>query len=246
MNISEYLILLASALIGGTLAYVWKEYKREWIGIILAFAGSFILGIIATHLLPGIFGSETSSRSGLFLLAGFMLQLFFSNISHGAEHGHFHKEHADMRQFYIIFFGLCIHALVEGLPLSGYTEFDLHGHHGHEHRPGFNHLMAGVAFHKLPEAYVLALIMRLNQVKGWKFWTVLFGFAAMTPLGALLGKVFIPDVEVLRWTMAFVVGSLLHISTTILFESEQKGHHHISWQKVTAIVIGILLALLAT
>jgi len=246
MTIAEYIILFMSALAGGALALAWKEYRRDWLGIILAFAGSYILGIIATHLLPGIFGPGHGHYAGLFLLAGFVMQLLFSHLSQGVEHGHFHREKSLGRQFYLIYAGLCFHALVEGLPLSGYEVFDLHGHeHGHEHGPLFNHLLAGVALHKLPEAYVLALLMRINNYRGVRFWTFLLIFCLMSPLGALLGGVWILDPQALRYTMAFVVGSLLHIATTILFETESSGHHRIPWRKMAAIALGILLALLA-
>lgn len=247
MNIAEYLTLLASALAGGLLAFLWKEYRRDWLGLILAFAGSYMLGIIATHLLPGIFGPGGSGKAGLFLLAGFVMQLLFSNLSQGVEHGHFHKEKSHGRQFWLIYFGLCLHALVEGLPLSGYEVFDMHLHHhghDHDHGPLFNHLLAGVALHKLPEAYVLALLMRVNDYRGMRFWGLLAAFAMMSPLGALLGGYWIIDAQALRFTMAFVVGSLLHIATTILFETESSGHHRIPWRKMAAIALGIVLALL--
>lgn len=246
MSASEYSILIMAALVGGSLAFVFREYQRQWTGTVLAFAGAFILGIIATHLLPGIFGAEDASRSGIFLLMGFILQLFFSNLTQGVEHGHFHKEHVHPRQFYLVFFGLCLHALVEGVPLSGYESLDLHDHeHLHVHIPQFNHLLAGVALHKLPEAYVLALLMRVNRFPIWKMVLFIIAFALVTPLGALLGYILIPDPAMLRWAMALVVGSLLHIATTILFESEQAGHHRISWQKVAAIAIGMAISLLA-
>lgn len=245
MSPSEYLILTFSALLGGSLAFIFREYQRQWTGTVLAFAGSFILGIIATHLLPGIFGAEDASRSGIFLLIGFILQLFFSNLTQGVEHGHFHKEHVHPRQFYLVFFGLCLHALIEGIPLSGYSTIDLHSHHDHVHIPQFNHLLAGVALHKLPEAYVLALLMRVNRFSTIKMVAFILAFASVTPAGALLGHLLIPDPAMLRWAMALVVGSLLHIATTILFESEQAGHHRISWQKVTAIAVGMAISLIA-
>lgn len=247
MNILEYVLLGLAALAGGFLAQLWKTYRRDWLGIILAFAGSYILGIIATHLLPGIFGAEQSGQAGLYLLGGFVMQLLFANLSQGVEHGHFHADKAMGRRFFLIYAGLCLHALVEGLPLSGYIDIDLHGHahdHDHVHLPVFNHLLAGVALHKLPEAYVLALLMRVNHYTGKPFWLLLGAFALMSPLGALLGGILLPEPHMVRMAMAFVVGSLLHIATTILFETEQSGHHRIPWRKMAAIVLGIVLALL--
>ncbi len=246
MNGLEYLLLLVAAFLGGGLALLWKEQRKEWLGVILAFAGSYILGIIATHLLPGIFGEGHARGPGLALLAGFVVQLLFSLLSQGVEHGHIHREKATGSSFLVIYGGLCLHAFVEGLPLSGYEALDAHAvGHGHDHHPLFNHLLAGVALHKLPEAYVMALLVRINQPLPSRFWVFMVIFASMSPLGALTGYYLLPDAQMVRLMLAFVVGSLMHISTTILFESESKGHHAIPWRKMAAMGLGILFALLA-
>jgi zinc transporter ZupT len=239
----DYTILIAAALGGGVLATLWKSYRKDWIGLLLSFAGAFILGLIATHLLPGIFAGDDGIRAGLFLLGGFILQLLLSQISQGVEHAHFHKEHAMGHRFYPIFIGLLIHSLIEGLPLEGYPELDMH--QGHQHSHQLNHLMIGIALHKLPSAYVLALLMRVNNFSALRFWTFMLVFALASPLGAFMGGFVVADLQVLKYLMAFVVGSLLHIATTILFESDHSGHHHISWRKIIAMFLGIGVALLS-
>lgn len=243
MSWIDYVILIASALGGGVLAVLWKTYHKQWIGLLLSFAGAFLLGLIATHLLPGIFIGYEGVNAGLFLLGGFILQLLLSQISQGVEHAHFHKDHAMGSSFYSIFIGLLIHSLIEGLPLEGYPELDLH--QGHDHSHSLNHLMIGIALHKLPSAYVLALLMRVNGFSAARFWTFMIVFAMASPVGAYMGGFVVADLQVLRYLMAFVVGSLLHIATTILFESDHSGHHHVSWRKILAMFLGIGVALLS-
>jgi zinc and cadmium transporter len=73
-------------------------------------------------------------------------------------------------------------------------------------------------------------------------------FASMSPLGALVGKILtdqnILTIERQNYVVAFVIGSFLHIATTILFEVESAEHHSISMRKLIAILIGIGMAVL--
>lgn len=242
MSFVEYGVLILSGLAGGLLALIWKTYRKDWIGIILAFAGAFLLGLISTHLLPGIFAGEGSSSAGLFILAGFIIQLLLAQLSQGVEHAHFHTDKSVGDGFYVIFIGLCLHAFIEGLPLAGYKMLDFHA--GHNHGDGHNHLLIGIALHKFPAAYVLALLMRLNGFSTLKYWFYIIFFTMMTPTAAWLGSMVQYNMEWTRYMMAFVVGSLLHVATTILFETEQDVHHKVSWKKLLALALGITAALL--
>ena len=66
----------------------------------------------------------------------------------------------------------------------------------------------------------------------------------MSPLGAFVaGYVQLDQVAVAN-LLGFVIGSFLHIATTILFESDDGRQHHISWAKLGMIILGMGLALL--
>ena len=77
--------------------------------------------------------------------------------------------------------------------------------------------------------------------RGWLFVSC---FAAVTPFAALLvlylGNHFVIITHVLQYIVALVIGSFLHISTTIFYESGTR-YHELSRQKVTAIMLGLLL-----
>lgn len=242
MSVLEYSILFFAVILGGFLAVLSPEYRRQQVSVILSFAAAYLLGIIATHLLPGAFHEVGSGYAGLFLLAGFLIQLLLENLSQGIEHGHFHKEKAGGRQFYGILLGLCLHAILEGLPLSGYDQLDPHRH---ADGSAVNHFLAGIAIHHIPAAYVLALLMKTHRFQPVRFWGVLVLFAIMTPLGAWIGELALLDPDTLRNTLALVIGSLLHIATTILFEAEQGHYHRVSLWKFLAILTGIALSLIS-
>jgi hypothetical protein len=76
-----------------------------------------------------------------------------------------------------------------------------------------------------------------------KSWLILFLFALMTPIGAILGLKFSPeqfglDVHII---LAIVVGMFLHISTTIIFETSE--NHKFNLLKLMSILIGCALAM---
>jgi zinc transporter ZupT len=64
----------------------------------------------------------------------------------------------------------------------------------------------------------------------------LFGAAISVYLKASINE------EFFDYFMAFVVGTFLHISTTILFENSEQ--HHFSKQKLIAVLLGIGIAAL--
>ena len=166
----------------------------------------------------------------------------YLHANEGVEHAHLHVDKSIGDGFYVIFIGLCLHAFIEGLPLAGYKILDIHA--GHDHGDGHNHLLIGIALHKLPAAYVLALLMRLNSFSTFKYWFYLCLFTLMTPAAAWVGSMVQYNMDWTRYLMALVVGSLLHVATTILFETEQDVHHKVSWKKLLALALGITAALL--
>ena len=70
-------------------------------------------------------------------------------------------------------------------------------------------------------------------------------FGIMTPMGAWIGEHVLLDPDMLRNTLALVIGSLLHIATTILFETEQGHYHRVGLWKLIAILTGIALSLVS-
>lgn len=237
MNIWQYILLFSVVLIGGGLAFPVRRYNRRALGLILSFSGAYLLGITVLHLAPTAF-YEGRESTGIWVLGGFLLQLLLERLSRGVEHGHLHAHKNAGGTFALqIMIGLSLHAFIEGMPLSFYP-----GLHVHEHGSGGNDLLYGIILHKAPAAFALVLLLLWSGFQRWLVILCLVIFASMSPLGSLLTTVLQPNTEVLRALIALVIGSFLHIATTILFETDD-AHHKISWMKLLVILAGFGLSL---
>ena len=246
MSVAEYSILFLAVLVGGSIALYMQQFQRKYLNWVLAFSGAYLLGIAVLHLMPIAFHGDTPSI-GLWILAGFFVQLLLEQLSGGVEHGHIHPHQHSSGGFVIqVMLGLCLHAFFEGLPLGNYEALQ-HAHHGHVH--AHDHLLWGIILHKAPAAFALTILLLSS---GFKRMTALFClviFAAMSPLGAglahWLGQQQLLDQQIQEKIIAFVIGSFLHIATTILFETDGSAHHRLPRTKIFCIALGLGLAVLS-
>ncbi len=218
----NYLLHLFSVLIGYIIALFFKPKSKTNLKLLLAFSGSFLLSLTVMHLLPDVYKSS-NPNIGLFIMAGILFQIILEFFSKGAEHGHVHG-HEKMNQIpWLLFISLCIHAFLEGFPVS---------HHAN--------LALGIAIHHLPIAIILTTFF-INSSLGKKaIFAFMITFAIMTPLGTIVSD-FLPVLnDYYTEITAVVIGILFHISSTIIFESSEG--HKFNIAKVSMILIGIVLA----
>ena len=243
MTFWEYFTIIFAVILGGGFAFLIRRDSKSFLQFVLSFGGAYILGITVLHLMPAVF-SGGDQEMGLWILTGFLIQLLLEQLSMGVEHGHIHAPHKNRSIFAIqLMLGLCIHAFLEGIPLSHYGE--VHQHlSGHNHET--NHLFYGIILHKLPAAFALVLLLSLSKFPKVFILLALLSFAVMTPLGAALsaylGKQGLMNMYWQKATTAIVIGSFLHIATTILFELDTSSHHKIPWKKLIAILLGLGIA----
>ncbi|MCB0644466.1 MAG: ZIP family metal transporter [Phaeodactylibacter sp.] len=243
MTFWHYLLLFSVVILSGAIAFLVRERGKSFLKIALSFSGAYILGITALHLMPSVFALH-DHQPGLWILAGFFIQLFLEHLSMGVEHGHIHTTRKDGHRVvaFSIMLGLCLHAFLEGMPLGNYQDFHQIHHQGHVH--GHEHLLYGIILHKAPAAFSLTAILIASGFSRRLSLIYLLVFAAMSPLGALTGTYFIQSANVQNIFLSMVIGSFLHIATTILFEADNSSHHTISYQKLFAILVGVGLAIL--
>ncbi|MFE3866659.1 ZIP family metal transporter [Flavobacterium sp. LS2P90] len=218
----NYLLPLLSVLIGYGIALVLKPNNKTNLKLLLAFSGSFLLSLTAMHLLPEVYESK-NGNIGLFIMLGILFQIILEFFSKGAEHGHVHG-HEHMNHIpWLLFISLCIHAFLEGFPLS----------HHHD-------LALGIAIHHLPIAIILTTFFINASLNKKAIFIFMVTFAIMTPLGTFLSGSLPVLNEYYDEITAVVIGILFHISSTIIFESSEG--HKFNIAKVSMIVIGIGLA----
>jgi zinc transporter ZupT len=234
MHLLPNLLLAIVTMAGGCLPLVTRSLDDKRMHLLLAFSGSFLLGITCLHLLPETF-TDLPQRAGVYLLIGFFLQLLIQRATHGVEHGHAHIHGAGRHIPVVpIILGLSLHAFMEGLPL------------------GFNYrndatnpsLYLAVGAHKLPEAMLLGVLLRqafsLN-----KALAIICAFALITPGSAVLATALGMHYGAMSRTVTAVIpvvaGAFIHISTTIFFESGTR-QHLMTVEKIGAILLGVTLA----
>ena len=227
----DFLFLFLSVAVGAIIVEILKPTKSKNIQLLLTFSGAYLLAVSFLHLIPELFHNKPPKGIGIFILAGFLIQILLEFFSKGIEHGHFHKQKIIPIS---VMLSLCIHALLEGIPLGGGLE------HNHSAEQA---LLTGILLHKAPVAIVLFSFFLQSGMSKVKAYLLLFLFALMSPLGMYSGTLFQELSDYSNEIMAIVIGIFLHISTTILFESTDG--HRFSSQKILTIIIGACIAILS-
>jgi len=238
MHIWEYFLLLLTVLLGGFAALLVDPKDQSRLQLFLSFSGAYILGICVMDIMPTVFQSSVENV-GIYILIGFFIQLILEQFSGGVEHGHIHVPHHQnqvRRHTTMVMIGLCLHAFIEGLPLGGHV----HDHSGH-------HLLWSIVLHKAPAAFALVLLLKKSGYTKYMLWLLLVIFALMSPLAAALTSTISQQEQIVDWHInvlqAVVIGSFLHIATTILFESDSSNDHHaVPIPKLIAILLGVGIA----
>ena len=76
----------------------------------------YLFAVSVIHLIPELFHHHPKDSIGIFILLGFLIQILLEFFSKGIEHGHFHKQKIIP---FSVMLSLCLHALIEGVPLGG-------------------------------------------------------------------------------------------------------------------------------
>ena len=218
----NYLLPLLSVLLGYAIAIVLRPKAKNNLKLLLAFSGSFLLSLTVIHLLPEVYESHNHAI-GIFIMVGILFQIILEFFSKGAEHGHVHGHDKLTQMPWLLFFSLCLHALLEGFPVS----------HHHE-------LALGIAIHHLPIAIILTTFFLNAELNKTALFFFMLSFAVMTPLGTFVSDSFPLLKEYYTEITAIVIGILFHISSTIIFESSEG--HKFNIAKISMIIFGIALA----
>ena len=218
----NYFLPLLAVVLGYILTLIFRPKNKINLKLLLAFSGSFLLSLTVFHLLPDVYENK-SRQIGLFIMLGILFQIILEFFSKGAEHGHVHGHEKLSKMPWLLFISLCVHAFLEGFPVSKHHE-----------------LATGIAIHHFPIAIILTTFFVNAQLNKVALFCFMVAFAVMTPLGTLLA-VAVPSLnEFYPQITAVVIGILFHISSTIIFESNEG--HKFNVAKISVIIFGILLA----
>ncbi len=208
----------------------WLRPGILWMRLLLSFSGAFLLGVVFLHMLPELY-EEAGEAIGLWILGGFLLQVVLEFFSHGIEHGHVHvHSHTGRALPLLTLLSLCIHSFAEGMP---FADPDV---------AGDVHFLAGVLLHKMPMAVALATVLTRSGASSSNSIAMLVIFALAAPLGIFTGHMASGALgePFLHSMLGLAIGMLLHISTTIIFESSPE--HRFVAARFISVLIGAVLA----
>jgi zinc transporter ZupT len=223
-----YIVLILAVLIGAGIVLFIKP-SNGFIQFLLAFSGAYLLSITVLHLLPEAFSeNERHTRIGVFILTGILIQSVLEYFSKGAEHGHVHIHKPIKSIPWLLFLSLGIHAIFEGIPL-GTDENKV--------------LLWAIFIHKIPIAIILTTFLLQTKLHKTVIIILLILFSLMSPMGCFLFEN-IPFLNTYNTEItALIIGIFLHISSIILFESD--NNHNFSIRKFLAIILGFGIAFLS-
>lgn len=256
----SYLLIVLGVIIWIVLVPRRRKVGQHTLNHITVFGGAFLFASCFINLVPHLFTGEGDLRFltptlhfkvAAMVMVGFLIQLLLEQLTRGAEHGHNHcpccneeqevaLHHHDHRHhegrchdhrvhpMAGLLIGLCIHAFLEGMPLVD-ADGDIH-----------QGLLYGIVLHNIPIALVLVSIFLHNRYSFAKSLLYLSIFAVMTPMGSLCNLFLLPENDTLqRLIMGIVVGILLHVSVSILFDHD---HNRFSLLKLVLILAAFTAA----
>lgn len=235
-----FIVPLIAVIIGYLIAIILQPKNKKNLKLLMAFSGSFLLTLTVTHLLPDVYSysnlevlhdhnadthghSHANGTIGFFIMLGIVFQIILEYFSKGAEHGHVHVHDKLDKIPWLLFISLCIHALLEGMPVSQHQE-----------------LAWGIAIHHLPIAVILTAFFINGQMNKKAILFFMVVFSIMTPLGTVISEQIPFLSNYYAEISAVVVGILFHISSTIIFESNED--HKFNINKLIAIILGVVAA----
>lgn len=230
-----YIIPFLAVILGYLVALFIQPKSQKNVKLLMVFSSSFLLALTVTHLLPDVYQysltetvhhfenehNHSVGAIGFYIMFGIVLQIILEYFSKGAEHGHVHLHDKPDRIPWLLFISLCLHALLEGLPVNRHHELSL-----------------GIAIHHLPIAVILSTFFIRSGMSKKAVFFCMFLFALMTPTGTFMTEKLDFLQNYYAEISAVVVGILFHISSTIIFESNENHKFNIS--KLIAIIAGVL------
>ncbi len=223
--------LFFSALLSGIVGFSLELKDKKNLKLFLSLGAAYLFTICLVHLLPEVY-ENLDTEAGYYILFGFLMQIALEYFSGGLEHGHSHASKSGFP--YIMLLSLSLHAIIEAMPIKQSVE----------ERNSYSFVL-GIIIHNIPISIILVQMLKESgYFKNTVYKTVLV-FALMAPIGIGI-SIFISDSSsfVFDKMMAIVIGIFLHISTTILFETNQG--HKFNAIKFLAVLTGSLLAIVAS
>jgi zinc transporter, ZIP family len=221
-----------STAIGAILVIVFGRPGKGVLSALLGFAAGIMLAISAFDLIPEAiaFGSLLHAVVGFVLGAGMMYVLDLT-IPHAhmtgeidGPAGFFTQAEIEskkiLRTGYLIFFGIGLHNIPEGLAIGAGLELSP--------QLGF-YIAVAIGLHNIPEGMATAGPLSAGGLSKGRVFLLTLLAGLMTPIGALLGLVaFSISQQLVGVGMAFAAGAMVYIASDELIPQSHRYHSHMA------------------
>lgn len=235
-----YILLFFGVMASGASILVIKNKNKKTLKLITVFGGAFLLAVCFVNLIPEMFHEAHHHHEeaahlmfpiGASILVGFLIQLFLEQLSKGMEHGHVHSngENISKVSSVMLLIGVSIHAFLEGFPIISDT--------------GVNTAMVtGIIIHNIPISIILVgSFIHSGSSKTFSL-LMLAIFASMAIIGSELNQMLSILHPYQNIIIGIVVGILLHVATTTLFDSEES--HKYNRTRFLIILLAFIIVIL--
>lgn len=233
----DYIVLISAVIIGAGIAYFFQN-NSKFNKQLLMFSAGLLLAITVLDMFPSLY-IDGGINAGIWIIIGVSIQLILEGLSKGIEHGHLHssEHHTDSVIPISVMLGLFIHSFLEGTPLEVHH---IHNHGAHDHSMHSSNILWALSIHKVSESIVLSTFLFSLPIKRIYSLSILVLFAVSAPIGAFFGSFL--DPHIYPKLLGIVAGIFLHISSVIIFESNEK--HSLNWQKLLLVFSGMFVGFL--
>ncbi|MBE0431706.1 MAG: ZIP family metal transporter [Dehalococcoidia bacterium] len=236
-----------STVLGAVIILVFGRPGPKLLSALLGFAGGVMLSLALFDLMP----EALEQGSMLIAAVGFVLG---AGIMHGLDrfipHAHVSSNHQAafenvpeatesrqeiLRVGYLVFFGLALHNVPEGLAIGA----------GLEASPVLGlYIAIAIALHNVPEGIAAAGILRAGGLSKARVLLLTLIIGLMTPLGAGLGLIFFRISPLfIAIGMAFAAGAMVYIVSDELIPQSNKLNSHVS---IGGFILGLMLVFIMT
>lgn len=218
------------------LMFDWSHRRaHQWI----SFGAGIILGAAFLHMIPEAF-EMVGARSLPVILLGFLMLYLVEQIA--LKHPHDEAKGAFHEIGLLMFIGICVHDLVDGLALGS-------GEHVPELTPP---IFLALVLHKIPTTFSLSLLMLHGGYRKSRIILLVLAALLMIPVGVLLSDLLIGRIAgdselMIGRLILFSAGTFIYISVYELLpemhrQSDAKAR--IGWFFAAGLLAMLLLVLI--